>query len=250
MCYNFGTELYEGTPARRARKIRKIRGEDDMKKILFVPDSFKGTMSSSEVCSIMARAVRQNYPKAEIISIPVADGGEGTVDAFLAAMGGEKRRVITRDLFFEEISSFYGVVDNGKTAIIEMAACAGLPLAEGHPDPRRATTYGVGQLIAHAAQSGCRKIILGLGGSATNDGGAGAATALGIRFFDTDGREFVPTGGLCPKSRRLTSRAEANRLMESSLSLCAMSKIPFTDPRGRPMFLLRRRGRIPQQLRY
>lgn len=166
-----------------------------MKKFLLIPDSFKGTMSSAEICKIMEKAIRRNFADAEIISVPVADGGEGSVDAFLTAVGGEKRYVTVKGPYFEEMSSFYGVIDNGKTAVIEMAACAGLPLVGENKNPLKTTTYGVGQLMEHAATHGCSKIIMGLGGSATNDGGVGAAAAAGVRFFDKDGNAFIPVGG-------------------------------------------------------
>ena len=166
-----------------------------MSKFLLIPDSFKGTMSSDEICSIMEKAVRRNYPDAQIISIPVADGGEGSVDAFLKAMGGEKVTVTVKGPFFQEIEAFYGIVENGRTAIIEMAACAGLPLVENNPDPTRTTTYGVGQLIEDAIKRGCKKIIMGLGGSCTNDAGTGAAAALGVVFTNNQGEVFIPTGG-------------------------------------------------------
>lgn len=165
-----------------------------MKKILLIPDSFKGTMSSTEICSIMEERIRAYYPDAEVISIPVADGGEGSVDSFLAAVGGKRVTVTVKGPYMQDIEAFYGVIDNGSTAVIEMAACAGLPLVGENRQAHKTTTYGVGQLMAHAAISGCKRMIVGLGGSATNDLGAGAAAALGVRFTDKDGNEFVPVG--------------------------------------------------------
>lgn len=165
-----------------------------MRKMILVPDSFKGTMSSEEVCGIMAGEIRKYAPKAEIVPIPVADGGEGSVDAFLHAAGGRKIYVGVKDPWFREIRSFYGILPDG-TAVIEMATAAGLPLAGPEKNAEKTTTYGVGQMILHAAESGCKRIIVGLGGSATNDGGAGAAAALGYRFRRADGSEFVPVGG-------------------------------------------------------
>ncbi len=165
-----------------------------MKKILLIPDSFKGTMSSTEICSIMEERIRVYYPDAEVISIPVADGGEGSVDSFLAAVGGKRVTVTVKGPYMQDIEAFYGVIDNGSTAVIEMAACAGLPLVGENRQAHKTTTYGVGQLMAHAAISGCKRMIVGLGGSATNDLGAGAAAALGVRFADKDGKVFVPVG--------------------------------------------------------
>ena len=166
-----------------------------MEKILLLPDSFKGTLSSRQVCQVMASQLRRFFPQAQVKSIPVADGGEGSVEAFLAAAGGERRTRTVTGPFGEPVEAFYGVLGDGRTAVIEMAACAGLPLAEGRLNPERATTYGVGELLLAAKEAGCTKAILGLGGSCTNDGGAGAAAALGAKFTRADGTAFVPTGG-------------------------------------------------------
>lgn len=166
-----------------------------MKKILLVPDSFKGTLSSRQVCQVMAGQLRRFFPQAQVKSIPVADGGEGSVEAFLAAAGGERRTRTVTGPFGEPVEAFYGILGDGRTAVIEMAACAGLPLAEGRLNPERATTYGVGELLLAAKEAGCTKSILGLGGSCTNDGGVGAAAALGAKFTRADGAAFIPTGG-------------------------------------------------------
>ena len=166
-----------------------------MEKILLVPDSFKGTLSSRQVCQVMAGQLRRFFPQAQVKSIPVADGGEGSVEAFLAAAGGERRMLTVTGPFGEPVEAFYGILGDGRTAVIEMAACAGLPLAEGRLNPERATTYGVGELLLAAKEAGCTKAILGLGGSCTNDGGAGAAAALGAKFTRADGAAFIPTGG-------------------------------------------------------
>lgn len=165
-----------------------------MKKVILIPDSFKGTMSSSEICGIMAEAVRAYYPGAQVVSIPVADGGEGSVDAFLSAVGGERVSVPVKGPYMEEMEGYYGLLDDGATAVIEMAACAGLPLVGENRRAEKTTTYGVGQLMAHAAGRGCKKMVVGLGGSATNDFGAGAAAALGVQFLDENGEPFIPVG--------------------------------------------------------
>jgi len=166
-----------------------------MKKAVLIPDSFKGTLSSAEICAIMKSRIEARFPGCEVLSIPVADGGEGSVDAFLTALGGEKVWLEVKNPYFEPMEAFYGLIDNGKTAVVEMAACAGLPLVEGRRDPGKTTTYGVGELILDTAGRGVSKIIVGLGGSATNDAGCGAAAAIGVKFLDKDGRAFVPTGG-------------------------------------------------------
>ena len=164
-----------------------------MKKILLIPDSFKGTMSSMEICSIMEESIHHHYPEAEVVSIPVADGGEGSVDAFLEALGGEKVSVKAQDPYGREINSFYGILPDD-TAVIEMAAAAGLPLVGENRRAEKTTTYGVGQLIEDALRNKCKKLIVGLGGSATNEGGCGAAAALGVRFINSKNESFVPVG--------------------------------------------------------
>lgn len=166
-----------------------------MKKAVLISDSFKGTMSSSEICGIMEECIKNHYPDCVTLSIPVADGGEGSVDAFLAAVGGQKIFTTVSGPFFEPMRAYYGLIDSGDTAIIEMSACAGLPLVENRKNPLLTTTFGVGELIKDAASKGVKQIIIGLGGSSTNDGGCGAAAAVGVKFRNYDGNEFVPTGG-------------------------------------------------------
>jgi glycerate kinase len=169
----------------------------------------------------MASSIQAFYPGAEVVSIPVADGGEGSVDAFLTACGGKKITVQAAGPFFDKIPSFYGVIDEGKTAVLEMAAAAGLPLAEGRLNPETATTFGVGELVKAALDSGVTKIIMGLGGSATNDGGCGIASALGIQFFDADSKSFVPTGGTLKDIARIDTSALDPRLKNVRLiSMC------------------------------
>lgn len=166
-----------------------------MQNFILVPDSFKGTLSAIEVCNIMKSSIKNLYKDANIISVPVADGGEGTVDAFLYALGGEKKSVWVSDAFNEQkILAHYAMLKDD-IAVIEMAACAGLPLVKNRLEPDKTTTFGVGELIIDAINSGAKKIILGLGGSATNDGGCGMAVALGVKFKDEQDQEFMPTGG-------------------------------------------------------
>lgn len=172
-----------------------------MKRVVLIPDSFKGTMSSGEICGIMKNQIEIYYPQAEVVAIPVADGGEGSVDAFLTAMGGRKVYTDVKGPYMEDMEAFYGVVDS-QTAIVELAVCAGLPLVENNRHPGQTTTYGVGQLMVHAATHGCNKIIVGIGGSCTNDLGTGAAAAAGVKFYNKAGNLFVPTGGtLCEIDR-------------------------------------------------
>ena len=180
-----------------------------MKKIILAPDSFKGTLTSTQICGIMEEEILACFPHCQVISLPVADGGEGTCDCFLQALPGEMRRVTVTGPFFEQIDSFYCVVRSGgngdgvtgetgggdRIAVVEMAAAAGLPMVEGRKNPLLTTTYGVGELVRHAVKSGVSDILVGIGGSATNDGGAGMAAALGVVFRDRAGHTFIPTGG-------------------------------------------------------
>lgn len=170
-----------------------------MQNFILVPDSFKGTLSAIEVCNIMKSSIKNLYKDANIISVPVADGGEGTVDAFLYALGGEKKSVWVSDAFNEQkILAHYAMLKDD-IAVIEMATCAGLPLVKNRLEPDKTTTFGVGELIVDAINSGAKKIILGLGGSATNDGGCGMAAALGVKFKDEQDQKFIPTGGTLSK---------------------------------------------------
>lgn len=164
-----------------------------MKKIVLVPDSFKGTLSATRVCEIMEDVIRTQSPQTKVVSIPVADGGEGSVDCFLRAVGGTRVDVVVKGPYFEDMTAAYGLLPDG-TAVIEMAACSGLPLVGENRHAEKTTTYGVGQLMVHAAAGGCKRILVGLGGSATNDGGTGAAAAAGVRFLDHLGHPFVPVG--------------------------------------------------------
>ena len=164
-----------------------------MKNFILIPDSFKGTMSSNEICNIMKSEIEKQFINANIKSVPIADGGEGTVEAILEAVGGEKIYLKVKGPYFENITSFYGILPD-KTAVIEMAAAAGLPLVKNKLQAEKTTTYGVGELIVDAINRGCKKILLGLGGSATNDGGCGMAAALGVIFKDKNGENFIPVG--------------------------------------------------------
>ena len=208
-----------------------------MEKILLVPDSFKGTLSSRQVCQVMAGQLRRFFPQAQVKSIPVADGGEGSVEAFLAAAGGERRTRTVTGPFGEPVEAFYGVLGDGRTAVIEMAACAGLPLAEGRLNPERATTYGVGELLLAAKEAGCTKAILGLGGSCTNDGGAGAAAALGAKFTRADGTAFVPTGGTLGEIAALDVSPVAQALQGMELTaMCDIDNPLYGDAGAAAVF--------------
>ncbi len=203
-----------------------------MEKWILVPDSFKGTMSSLEICQIMREELLRQLPDARVISLPVADGGEGSVDAFLEAVGGERVSVPCTGPDGRPIEGFYGLLADGKTAVVEMAAAAGLPLMGERLDAEGATTFGVGELILSAARSGVRKIVVGLGGSATNDGGCGCAAALGVRFYNEKGESFIPVGGTLKDIASIGTGAIAPEL--SGIELVTMCDIdnPLCGPAG------------------
>ncbi|MBQ8174348.1 MAG: glycerate kinase [Clostridia bacterium] len=151
-------------------------------------DSFKGSLTSLQAGEAAARGIRRACPDAHIRVFPLADGGEGTAEAIVFGAGGQMRRVRVSDPLGRPIQAFYGVIHGEKTAVIEMACAAGLPLlSQSERNPLRTTTYGVGELIRHAVEHGCRDFIVGIGGSATNDGGVGMLSALGVRFLDRNG---------------------------------------------------------------
>ncbi|GMQ57613.1 glycerate kinase [Vallitalea sediminicola] len=164
-----------------------------MKKIVIASDSFKGTMDSINVCNIVEEGIKNIRPEINTVTIPIADGGEGTVDAFLNAIGGKKVTKTVTGPLFDKIEANYGILDDG-SAVIEMAQASGLPLVEGRENPLKTTTYGTGELIRDALEKGCKKIIIGIGGSATNDGGVGMASALGVKFLQEDNTEIDLTG--------------------------------------------------------
>jgi glycerate kinase len=160
--------------------------------IVIAPDSFKGTLTAIEVCKIIESGFIKVSPELEIKCVPIADGGEGTVDAMLFN-GGRRVFTVVKDPYFNDIDACFGILDDN-TAVIEMAAASGLPLVGENKNPMLTTTYGTGQLILKALDCGCKKILLGIGGSATNDGGIGCVAALGGKFTDNNGIE-VPLCG-------------------------------------------------------
>ena len=170
--------------------------------ILIVPDSFKGTLTAQEVCDIIGKAFEDIIKDVKITKLPAADGGEGLCACLHKICGGEIVKASVSGVFFEKTAAEYLMLSD-KTAVIEMASCAGLPLAGKNKNPERATTLGVGELIIHAVSNGAKRILLGLGGSATNDCGFGMASALGFCFYDENGKIFIPTGGTLKNVRKI-----------------------------------------------
>ena len=201
-----------------------------MKKVIVISDSFKGSLGSGEIARIAADCIPSYFPGCQVVGLPVADGGEGTVDCFLEAVGGDRIIVPVTGPWGEPVEAAYGRI--GDTAVIEMAAAAGLPMVGPRLDPSRTTTYGVGQLILHAVEHGARHLVLGLGGSATNDGGCGAAAALGVRFTDAAGESFVPVGATLTNIASIDCTAAAERLSGITVEVMCDIDNPLCGPRG------------------
>lgn len=164
-----------------------------MKKVILVPDSFKGTMSSQEICSIMEKVILSYYPKCTVIPVVVADGGEGSVDAMLFGNKGKKIYCRSHNAYMEEVESYFGLLDSG-SAIVEVSSVISLPSVEGRKNPSITTSYGVGEIIKEALNYGISRLIIALGGSCTNDAGAGLVSALGAKFINKKGEIFIPRG--------------------------------------------------------
>ena len=162
-------------------------------KAVVAMDSFKGSLTSLEAGEAVREGILRAMPDARVTVRPLADGGEGTVEALTAGMGGRRERVTVTGPIGRPVEAVYGILDGGRTAVMEMSAAAGLTLVPaGKRDPLRATTYGVGEMIRDAIGKGCRRLIVGIGGSATNDGGAGMLQALGFSLLDRAGRQVEP----------------------------------------------------------
>ena len=201
-----------------------------MEKFIVIPDSFKGTLSSTTICDVIAQGIRCYYPNSDIYAIPVADGGEGSVCCFLNALGGREIETTVFGPYLTPCQSFYGILADGKTAVIEMAAASGLPMVEGNKNPALTSTYGVGELIMHALDKGVKKIIMGLGGSCTNDFGCGCACACGVKFFDKDGKTFIPTGVTLKDIVKIDLSGMDARLKDLEIiTMCDIDNPPFGE---------------------
>ena len=162
-----------------------------IKRFILAPDSFKGTMTAVEVCDIWQAVILNHIPDAVIRRLPMADGGEGMVDAYLSILGGKHASAPVSDPFGNKIEAAYGLLPNAR-AVMEMSSCAGLPLVGSRKDPLHASTFGVGELLLHAYKKGVKDVLLGIGGSATNDCGIGMAAALGYKFYSINGELVEP----------------------------------------------------------
>ena len=219
-------------------------------RILLAPDSFKGCLSAREVCDALADGIRAACPSAEILAVPMADGGEGTVQSLVDATGGEIVVETVEGPLGEPVQAAFGLLGDGESGVIEMAMASGLPLVPPEKrNPLLTTTFGTGQLISAALNRGRRKLLVGIGGSATNDGGAGMAQALGARFLDPDGRVIERVGGgrLADIDRIDASGLDA-RLKEVEVRVACDVDNPLCGPTGAAAVYGPQKGATPEMV--
>ena len=212
----------------------------EIMKFVVAPDSYKGNLSAVEVAECIEKGIKKADESIIVKKIPVADGGEGTVEALVTATNGKTIIKKVHGPLMEEIDGFYGILDEGNTAVIEMAAAAGLALVpDEKKNPMETTTYGVGELILSAIEDGCKKIIIGIGGSSTNDGGMGMAQALGVKFFDKD-NNLLGQGGKYLSSVYSIDTSKINPLLKDVeiVTACDVAN-PLYGPTGAPFFYVK-----------
>ncbi len=215
-------------------------------KLLFASDSFKGSLSSEKTVALLAQAAETVFGACETSGVPVADGGEGTVDAVIQAEDGRKVSVPVHGPLMEEINAEYGIFGENK-AVIEMASASGLPLVPAEKrDPRNTTTYGTGELILDALEKGYRDISIAIGGSATNDGGMGCARALGIRFLDADGRELEGFGRDLIHVDRIDVSGLDKRLEDAAITVMCDVTNPLCGKDGATYTFGKQKGATPE----
>ena len=216
-------------------------------RIVVAPDSYKGSVSALGVAQAMERGILRVFPDADVRKIPIADGGEGTVDALITATHGTRHLQEVTGPLGQRVSAHWGVLGDGQTAVIEMAAASGLPLLTPEQrNPRISTTYGTGELMRAALDAGLRKIIIGIGGSATNDGGAGMARALGARFMADDGQELPDGGAALARLKHIDLAGLDPRLRESQITVACDVDNPLCGPRGASAVFGPQKGATPE----
>lgn len=216
-------------------------------KILFAPDSFKGSMSSFHAIELLHEATRKHFPDCQMVDLPIGDGGEGTVESLIHALGGHYASCRVTGPLGAEVDARYGIL-NDTTAILEMAQASGLPLIQGRKlDVLHASSIGTGQLLRHILLQGYRNIYLLLGGSATNDGGIGAAMALGIRFLDSSGNSVSPDGAGLEKVASIDTTQMLPQLKDANLILMCDVKNPLLGPDGATYVYGRQKGVGPEE---
>jgi len=202
-------------------------------RLLIAPQEFKGSLSAADAARAMAEGLRRALPDAELDLAPMADGGPGTVEALVTAGGGRRLTTTVADPLGRPVEAAWGLLEEGRTAVVEMAAASGLVLLRPEErDARRASTYGTGQLIIAALEAGCRRLIIGLGGSATNDGGAGMAQALGARLTDEEGRELPPGGAALARLACIDVSGLDGRLRDCQVLGATDVTNPLCGPQG------------------
>jgi len=217
-------------------------------RIVIAPQEFKGSLTASEAAAAMAVGAREALAAA-IETVPMSDGGPGTVEAVVAASGGRTVVTTVRDPLGRPVAAEWGIIGE-HTAVIEMAAAAGLlRLAPEECDPRAASTYGVGELVLAALDGGCRRLIVGQGGSATNDGGAGMAQALGVRFLDGDGGELPPGGAALARLERIGASGLDSRLVQCEVVAATDVMNPLCGPEGASLVYGPQKGASPEVAR-
>ncbi|MBD0382089.1 glycerate kinase [Paenibacillus sedimenti] len=219
-------------------------------KIVIAPDSFKGSLSAKEAGQAIEHGIKRALPESMTKIIPMADGGEGTMECLIDATGGRFVEAVVKNPLNREIKSGFGILGDGITCVIEMAMSSGLYLIEKHErNPLLTTTYGFGQLILKALDHGCRQFILGLGGSATNDGGAGMLQALGAELLDDEGNSIGFGGGNLGRLAAIRMDRMDPRLAESSFVLACDVDNPFVGPTGATAVFGPQKGATPEMLR-
>lgn len=202
-------------------------------KIIIAPDSFKGSLSAVEAASAIDKGIKNAFPEAVTVQLPIGDGGEGTMETLVAATNGEIRKVEVTGPLNRPVEAAYGILGDGKTCVVEMASASGLHLVqEEGMSPLKATTYGTGELIRHALDDGFTSFIVGLGGSATNDGGAGMLQALGLRILDAEGDEIGFGGGALADVSRIDAGSFDERIRSSSFIIASDVQNPLIGPDG------------------
>ena len=218
-------------------------------KFLFASDSFKGTLSTEKTAELLTKAAKQVFTQCDCVGLPVADGGEGTVDAVLSATGGGRVFVQVHDPLMRPMEASYGKMDDGR-AIIEMSAASGLPLlTEGERNPAKTTSYGTGELIAAALQAGCKDLTIAIGGSATNDGGMGCMSALGVRFLDAEGKELEGTGENLVHVKHIDTRGLQNIIKDAAFTVICDVTNPLCGSQGATYTYGPQKGGTPELLK-
>ena len=216
-------------------------------RIVVAPDSYKGSACAMAVAKAMERGIHQVFPTAEVCKVPIADGGEGTVEALVTATQGQFRQTLVIGPLGQPVTAQWGILGDGKTAVIEMAAASGLPLLTPEQrNPRLTTTFGTGELLRAALDAGLRKIILGIGGSATNDGGMGTAQALGIRFMGDDGAELPYGGAALARLKQIDLSGLDPRLRNAEITVACDVDNPLCGPRGASAVFGPQKGATPE----